>query len=43
MFILWATEGGKNLKKQLKLGFITARIFSVSVVCVNPSQGGLHS
>jgi len=33
----------KKLEKQLKLGFIIAWTFSVSVVCVNPSQGSLHS
>ena len=43
MFILWNTKGKKNLKKATELGFITARTFSVSVVCVNPSQGSLHS
>jgi hypothetical protein len=42
VFILWDTKGEK-LEKQLKLGFIIARTFSVSVVCVNPSQCSLHS
>lgn len=34
---------GKKFENQLKLGFIIARTFSVGVVCVNPSQGSLHS
>lgn len=40
-FILWDTRN--KIEKQLKLGFITARTISISVVCVNPSQGSLHS